>query len=103
VASLERLLDAITNSEYDELKKNSLIYWLLKWHHDGRDTTFQLEKCIPPHFVTLADAYWSVDTGRDLAVSSATSRFLYPSPLNCVVAESGGNAIRFTPQARVSL
>jgi hypothetical protein len=67
-AALDRLLVAISESEFDDLKKNSLIYWLLKWHNDGRQDIFQAEKCIPPHFVILSDVYWLLDTGHDLPV-----------------------------------
>lgn len=66
---LERLLTAIHNSTYDVLKKNCLIYLLLKWFQDGRDDKFREEKCIPPQFVALADAYWYLDTGINVEVS----------------------------------
>jgi hypothetical protein len=67
-AELDRLLVAISESEFDDLKKNSLLYWLLKWHNDGREDIFQAEKSIPPQFVILADVYWLLDTGHDLNV-----------------------------------
>ena len=44
------------------------MYYLLKWHQDGREGRFQLDRCIPPHFAALADAYWSLDTGADVPV-----------------------------------
>lgn len=68
VESLEVLLDAIRNSTYDTLKKDCLIYYLIKWHKDGREEVYRDEKCIPPQFVLLADAYWHLDTGIDVAV-----------------------------------
>ncbi|EDR03720.1 uncharacterized protein LACBIDRAFT_295169 [Laccaria bicolor S238N-H82] len=53
---LRRLLDAIGSSHYDALKKNCLVYFLLKWHQDGREE--KLAK-----FTMLADAYWYLDSG----------------------------------------
>ncbi|TFY80367.1 hypothetical protein EWM64_g3644 [Hericium alpestre] len=63
VASLRRLLDAIQSSSYDALKKDCLIYFLLKWHQDGREEAFKEERCIPPQFSALSDAYWHLDSG----------------------------------------
>ncbi|KAF8637860.1 hypothetical protein AX17_002486 [Amanita inopinata Kibby_2008] len=63
VSALKRLLDDIEASQYDALKKECLVYYLLKWHLDGREDRFQLDRCIPPHFTALADAYWLLDTG----------------------------------------
>ena len=77
VPSLRRLLDAIQNSKYDALKRDCLVYFLLKWYNDGREERFQLEKCIPPQFVALADAYWYLDTGFNVAVR------LHTYPLGC--------------------
>ena len=37
VQGLERLLNAIEMSTYDSLKKNTLVYYLLKFHGDGRE------------------------------------------------------------------
>jgi hypothetical protein len=70
VDSLKLLLDAIRDSTYDTLKKDCLIYYLLKWHKDGREEIYRDDKCIPPQFVLLADAYWYLDTGSDVAVCS---------------------------------
>ncbi|THU98110.1 hypothetical protein K435DRAFT_856934 [Dendrothele bispora CBS 962.96] len=36
-AGLDRLLEAIITSIYDTLKKDRLIYYLLKWYMDGRE------------------------------------------------------------------
>jgi len=71
VPSLLHLLQAIENSNYDTLKKDCLVYFLLKWHQDGRETQFADERCIPPQFSALSDAYWHLDTGLNvpLAVS----------------------------------
>lgn len=71
VESLVRLLDAIESSHYDALKKDCLVYFLLKWHQDGRESKFQVERCIPPQFGSLADAYWHLDAGINIPVSLA--------------------------------
>ena len=68
VASLSDLLHAIGNSNYDQLKKDCLVYFLLKWHQDGRETRFADERCIPPQFCALCDAYWHLDTGWNVEV-----------------------------------
>jgi hypothetical protein len=68
IPSLQRLLNAIIGSTYDALKKECLVYFLLKWHQDGRESLFQYERCIPPQFATLADAYWHLDSGINVAV-----------------------------------
>jgi hypothetical protein len=74
VDSLEVLLDAIRDSTYDTLKKDCLIYYLLRWHQDEREEVYRDDKCIPPQFVLLADAYWYLDTGFDVAVCASDSR-----------------------------
>lgn len=66
--SLQALLDAIESSSYDTLKKDCLVYFLLKWHQDGRERTFQQQRCIPPQFAALSDAYWHLDTGINVPV-----------------------------------
>ncbi|EEB87224.1 hypothetical protein MPER_15513, partial [Moniliophthora perniciosa FA553] len=64
---LQRLLDEISKSNtYDALKKDCLVYYLLKWHHDGREARFQRDRSIPSQFVALADAYWYLDSGSDV-------------------------------------
>ncbi|KAI0087361.1 nuclear pore complex assembly-domain-containing protein [Irpex rosettiformis] len=65
-SQLRDLLDAIEETTYDGLKKDCLVYFLLKWHKDGREERFQDERCIPPQFVVLADAYWFLDSGEDV-------------------------------------
>jgi len=66
--SLRRLLKVINDSSYDSLKKDCLVYILLKWFQDARETNFAEERCIPPQFVSLADAYWHLDTGVHVEV-----------------------------------
>ncbi|KAI0754412.1 nuclear pore complex assembly-domain-containing protein [Daedaleopsis nitida] len=65
--ALERLLEAITHSNYDGLKKDCLVYFLLKWHQDGREEDFKYKRCILPQFAALADAYWHLDSGINIA------------------------------------
>ncbi|EMD35603.1 hypothetical protein CERSUDRAFT_35893, partial [Gelatoporia subvermispora B] len=67
VDGLHRLLDAIAGTTYDALKKDCLVYFLLKWHQDGREDRFRDDRCIPPQFVALADAYWYLDSGINIA------------------------------------
>lgn len=71
VRSLKRLLTAIESSHYDALKKDCLVYYLLKWHQDGREVAFAEARSVPPQFTALADAYWHLDTGLDVSVRSA--------------------------------
>lgn len=66
--SLRQLLNAIDESRYDTLKKDNLVYFLLKWHGDEKAQTFKEQKCMPPHFSALVDAYWLLDTGNDVPV-----------------------------------
>lgn len=72
---LKTLLLAILVSTYDALKKDCLIYFLLKWHQDGREVDFSEAVCIPPQFVALADAYWHLDSGVDIGVSVHVFRY----------------------------
>jgi hypothetical protein len=67
-SSLSRLLSAIEESTYDTLKKDCLVYFLLKWHQDGREERFREERCIPPQFAMLSDAYWHLDSGIHVEV-----------------------------------
>lgn len=74
--ALGKLLDAIDASVYDILKKDCLVYILLKWAWDtdpketnpGWDARYLQDRCIAPQFAALADAYWLLDTGTHLAV-----------------------------------
>lgn len=75
-ASLTKLLDAIDETIYDILKKDCLVYILLKWAWDmdpketnpGWDVRYLQDRCIAPQFAALADAYWLLDTGTHLPV-----------------------------------
>ncbi|KAI5996365.1 nuclear pore complex assembly-domain-containing protein [Pisolithus albus] len=67
MSSLRRLLRAIDTSTYDTLKKDCLVYILLKWYQDNRVARFLEDRCIPPQFAALADAYWHLDTGCHVA------------------------------------
>ncbi|KAF5381329.1 hypothetical protein D9615_008388 [Tricholomella constricta] len=66
VEDLRALLLAIWDSAYDILKKECLVYYLLKWHLDGREERLQIDRCIPPQFTALADAYWHLDAGVNI-------------------------------------
>ncbi|KAF7789692.1 hypothetical protein EIP86_000638 [Pleurotus ostreatoroseus] len=66
-ALLQRLLAAIDASAYDALKKDGLVYFLLKAHRDGREADYAAARCLPPQFVALADAYWCLDAGENVA------------------------------------
>ncbi|KAF7351273.1 ELYS domain-containing protein [Mycena sanguinolenta] len=96
VQSLHRLLEAIHTSTYDALKRDCLIYFLLKWYQDNREERFKLEKCIPPQFASLSDAYWHLDAGTDIprAVS-----ILADARLNTDYASKILQAISLTPQS----
>lgn len=77
--ALGKLLDAIDESFYDILKKDCLVYILLKWAWDtdpkdanpGWDARYLQDRSIAPQFAALADAYWLLDTGTHLTVRSA--------------------------------
>ena len=68
ISSLQRLLDAIEAVTYDTMKRDCLVYYLLRWQMDGRESTFQEEKVISPHYIALADAYWYLDLNTNLGV-----------------------------------
>lgn len=81
--SLRRLLSAIDDSAtFDTLKKNCLVYYLLREYEDGREADYAHKRRIvscykvivvfgslltavhqPKRFVTSTDAYWLLDHG----------------------------------------
>ena len=69
VYELEHLLKAIRGASYDEMKRDCLIYYLLKQGCDGREVGYAREKVISPQYIALADAYWWLDSGLNLNVS----------------------------------
>ncbi|KAJ3927808.1 MAG: nuclear pore complex assembly-domain-containing protein [Lentinula lateritia] len=69
VPGLQRLLNAIAESTYDALKKDCLVYYLLKWHRDGRERRFQRDRLIPPQFAQLAEAYWCLDAAVNVQIA----------------------------------
>ena len=71
---LRRLLEAISHSQFDALKKDCLVYFLLKWHQDGRENDFSTLKVILPQFTALSDAYWHLDSGIHIQVRRPPSR-----------------------------
>ncbi len=72
---LKRLLEAISHSQFDGLKKDCLVYFLLKWHQDYREDSFVKDRVIPAQFAALSDAYWHLDTGIHIEVRG----FLVPT------------------------
>ncbi|KAF8965027.1 nuclear pore complex assembly-domain-containing protein [Flammula alnicola] len=94
--SLKILLDTIESSHYDTLKKDCLVYFLLKWHQDGRERNFQQQRCIPPQFAALADAYWHLDTGINVPRAVA---ILSDSRLNRDYASKIIHAISISPDS----
>lgn len=66
---LERLIEAIEGSTYDDMKKDGLVYYLLKWREDSVADDFMHERGIFPQLAILAGAYWELDAGRDINVS----------------------------------
>ena len=98
--SLRRLLDAIEETTYDALKKDCLIYFLLKWHRDGREERFQEDRCIPPQFVALADAYWHLDSGIDVPVSIISSPYCILLCTECASARRQ-SALRRSAESRL--
>lgn len=70
--ALRNLLEKIDGLKFDLLKRDCLVYSLLKWHRDGRESTFRDERCIPPQFSALSDAYWHLDAGIEVEVRSFT-------------------------------
>ncbi|EIM89095.1 uncharacterized protein STEHIDRAFT_53382, partial [Stereum hirsutum FP-91666 SS1] len=64
--TLRELLKKIDGLKFDSLKRDCLVYSLLKWHRDGREKVFREERCIPPQFSALSDAYWHLDAGVEV-------------------------------------
>ncbi|KAG8920542.1 hypothetical protein FRC02_000841, partial [Tulasnella sp. 418] len=62
--SLNQLLSLIQNSPFDDLKKNCLVYYLLKTYDDGREDRFAQDALIPTEFIMLSDAYYCLDWGQ---------------------------------------
>ena len=63
VLSLHELLLAVHRATYDSMKKDCLIYYLLKWHGDGRELTYAEKHCISPHYAAIANAYCALVLG----------------------------------------
>ena len=78
---LKRLLEAISHSQFDGLKKDCLVYFLLKWHQDYREESFVKDRVIPAQFTALSDAYWHLDTGIHIEVRGLRCSHIRPSNL----------------------
>ncbi|KDQ13408.1 hypothetical protein BOTBODRAFT_111645, partial [Botryobasidium botryosum FD-172 SS1] len=63
--SFKRLLMAIEGCEWDEMKRDCLIYYILKHWGDGREKDFAGRRHIPPQFVSLSSAYFYLDSGNE--------------------------------------
>ncbi|KAJ7276081.1 hypothetical protein B0H12DRAFT_1198952 [Mycena haematopus] len=63
---------------------------------DGREDKYKLEKCIPPQFASLSDAYWHLDAGTNIprAVS-----ILADARLNTDYASKILQAISLSPRS----
>lgn len=93
IDSLRQLLDAVEGASYDSMKRDCLVYYLLKEHGDKRELRYADVKCISPQYSSLADAYWHLDTGVNLGVRAtrynmgtrATNRATesHSSPFRC--------------------
>lgn len=66
------LLDAIFASSYDNMKRDCLLYYLLKFLMNTSEVRFASQQMLAHHYASLADAYWFLDNGFNLDVS------LYP-------------------------
>ncbi|WAQ81833.1 hypothetical protein PtA15_2A145 [Puccinia triticina] len=58
---LRHLLDSIDACDFDLLKKNCLVYYLLKEYGDGRENRFAIDRIIPSHFTRGLDGIWALD------------------------------------------
>ncbi|KAA1138686.1 hypothetical protein PGTUg99_034576 [Puccinia graminis f. sp. tritici] len=58
---LRQLLDSIDACSFDLLKKNCLVYYLLKEYGDGRENRFAIDRLIPSHFSRGLDGLWALD------------------------------------------
>nr|CAG8634342.1 13670_t:CDS:2 [Entrophospora candida] len=61
---LKALFDAIySDIEIDALRKNCLMYYILKFWRSDKHQSFATTYLILPNFVNLMDGYWSLDNG----------------------------------------
>ncbi|KNZ62202.1 hypothetical protein VP01_12g3 [Puccinia sorghi] len=79
---LRHLLDSIEACHFDLLKKNCLVYYLLKEYRDSRETRFAIDRLIPSHFSRGLDGLWALDHSqwqaaiRSMSDPSVTPDFL---------------------------
>lgn len=64
------LLDAIFASSYDNMKRDCLIYYLLKYLMNTSEVAFASQQMLTQHYASIADAYWFLDNGYNLDVRS---------------------------------
>lgn len=73
-AELCRLINEVDSTSYDQMKRDCLIYYLLRWQMDGTEETYIVDKMIPGQYVVLADAYWHLDSDITLEVHTLLHR-----------------------------
>ncbi|KAL5499060.1 hypothetical protein ACEPAH_1578 [Sanghuangporus vaninii] len=64
--SLKVLIDVILDLSYDSMKRDCLVYYLLKQPQKGKEVSFAYERSISSQYVALTDAYWELDSGINL-------------------------------------
>jgi hypothetical protein len=62
---LTLLLEALEDMGWDKLKKDCLVYYLLKHWDDGSERQFAQHRLIPAQFAALSDAYYLLDNGNE--------------------------------------
>lgn len=77
--SLTVLIDAILALSYDSMKRECLVYYLLKQLQEGKEVPFGEERAISPHYLAITDAYWELDSGINLDVSHITMSCISPT------------------------
>lgn len=77
------LLDAIFATSYDNMKRDCLIYYLLKFLMNTSEVRFASQQMLAHHYASLADAYWFLDNGFNLDVSLFFIPFLVPLLTTC--------------------
>lgn len=90
VLALRKLLAAIRASSFDRLKKDCLVYYLIRdTKHDDRAASFAQARLIPAQFVSLADGYWNMDNGNH-EVSTNTCHLSYKTYPTSFAPDGGG-------------
>ncbi|GAA98418.1 uncharacterized protein L969DRAFT_103092 [Mixia osmundae IAM 14324] len=107
--TLARLLDEIDRSvSFDMLKKDCLVYTLLKDYGDSRASAFADLLELPPLFRRAADGYWALDRARyseafSLLTSPAITLDFVSEIVSFLASESPSLLVDFVQSARLSL